>query len=41
MPHRYLQELTTASVVAAQQRYGSRPAIQRMTAGWDTDADIQ
>ncbi|MEU4528579.1 pyridoxamine 5'-phosphate oxidase family protein [Micromonospora ureilytica] len=38
MPHRYLQELTTASVVAAQQRYGSRPAIERMTAGWDTDA---
>jgi predicted pyridoxine 5'-phosphate oxidase superfamily flavin-nucleotide-binding protein len=38
MPHRYLQELTTASVAAAQQRYGSRAAIQRMTAGWDTDA---
>jgi predicted pyridoxine 5'-phosphate oxidase superfamily flavin-nucleotide-binding protein len=38
MPHRYLQELTTASVAAAQQRYGSRVAIQRMTAGWDTDA---
>ncbi|WCN79402.1 pyridoxamine 5'-phosphate oxidase family protein [Micromonospora sp. LH3U1] len=38
MPHRYLQELTTASVIAAQQRYGSRPAIQRMVAGWDTDA---
>jgi predicted pyridoxine 5'-phosphate oxidase superfamily flavin-nucleotide-binding protein len=37
MPHRYLQELTTASVAAAQQRYGSRVAIQRMTAGWDTD----
>ncbi|MCO1597455.1 pyridoxamine 5'-phosphate oxidase family protein [Micromonospora sp. RHAY321] len=38
MPHRYLQELTTPSVAAAQQRYGSRPAIQRMVAGWDTDA---
>ncbi|MET7672096.1 pyridoxamine 5'-phosphate oxidase family protein [Micromonospora luteifusca] len=38
MPHRYLQELTTSSVAAAQQRYGSRPAIQRMVAGWDTDA---
>ncbi|SCG55892.1 pyridoxamine 5'-phosphate oxidase family protein [Micromonospora zamorensis] len=38
MPHRYLQELTSASVVAAQQRYGSRPAIARMVAGWDTDA---
>jgi predicted pyridoxine 5'-phosphate oxidase superfamily flavin-nucleotide-binding protein len=37
MPHRYLQELTTASVAAAQERYGSRVAIQRMTAGWDTD----
>ncbi len=37
MPHRYLQELTTASVAAAQQRYGSRGAIQRMTAGSDTD----
>jgi predicted pyridoxine 5'-phosphate oxidase superfamily flavin-nucleotide-binding protein len=37
MPHRYLQELTTASVVAAQERYGSRAAIQRMTVGWDTD----
>ncbi|MEU7800844.1 pyridoxamine 5'-phosphate oxidase family protein [Micromonospora arborensis] len=38
MPHRYLQELTTPSVIAAQQRYGSRPAIGRMVAGWDTDA---
>ncbi|MEU4473199.1 pyridoxamine 5'-phosphate oxidase family protein [Micromonospora sp. NPDC023888] len=38
MPHRYLQELTTPSVAAAQQCYGSRPAIQRMVAGWDTDA---
>jgi uncharacterized protein len=37
MPHRYLQELTTESVAAAQQRYGSRTAIERMTAGWDTD----
>ncbi|MFC4019086.1 pyridoxamine 5'-phosphate oxidase family protein [Micromonospora sp. GCM10011542] len=37
MPHRYLQELTTGSVIAAQQRYGSRAAMQRMVAGWDTD----
>lgn len=37
MPHRYLQELTTDSVAAAQQRYGSRLAIQRVTARWDTD----
>lgn len=38
MPHRYLQELTTASVVAAQQQNGSRTAIERVTAGWHTDA---
>ncbi|MEH1164104.1 pyridoxamine 5'-phosphate oxidase family protein [Micromonospora sp. CPCC 205539] len=38
MPHRYLQELTTPSVAAAQQRYGSRPAVQRMVSGWHTDA---
>ncbi|NMO50053.1 pyridoxamine 5'-phosphate oxidase family protein [Actinoplanes sp. TBRC 11911] len=38
MPHRYLQELTTQSVAAAQQRYGSRTAMARVTAGWHTDA---
>jgi predicted pyridoxine 5'-phosphate oxidase superfamily flavin-nucleotide-binding protein len=38
MPHRYLQELTTASVAEAQQQYGSRTAIERMTSGWHTDA---
>jgi uncharacterized protein len=38
MPHRYLQELTTESVTAARERYGSRTAIERMTARWDTDA---
>ncbi|AEV87141.1 pyridoxamine 5'-phosphate oxidase [Actinoplanes sp. SE50] len=38
MPHHYLQHLTTAPVAAAQQRYGSRAAIERMIAGWDTDA---
>ncbi|WP_326557508.1 pyridoxamine 5'-phosphate oxidase family protein [Micromonospora sp. NBC_01796] len=38
MPHRYLEELSTASVTAARERYGSRGAIQRMTAGWHTDA---
>jgi predicted pyridoxine 5'-phosphate oxidase superfamily flavin-nucleotide-binding protein len=37
VPHRYLHELTTGSVAVAQQRYGSRAAIQRMVAGWDTD----
>ncbi|WP_238498386.1 pyridoxamine 5'-phosphate oxidase family protein [Streptosporangium sp. KLBMP 9127] len=30
--------MTTASVAAAQQRYGSHTAIQRMVAGWNTDA---
>jgi hypothetical protein len=40
MPHRYLQELTTPSVAAAQQQYGSRTAIERMTARWDTDAGL-
>jgi predicted pyridoxine 5'-phosphate oxidase superfamily flavin-nucleotide-binding protein len=38
MPHRYLQELTTASVTAAQERYGSRTAMERVTKGWHTDA---
>jgi hypothetical protein len=38
MPHRYLQQLTTASVAGAQQRYGSRAAIDRMVTGADTDA---
>ena len=33
MPYRYLQELTTESVAAAQERYGSRAAIQRMIDG--------
>ncbi|MBE1489645.1 pyridoxamine 5'-phosphate oxidase family protein [Plantactinospora soyae] len=37
MPYRYLQELTTGSVVAAQQRYGSRAAVERMVVGRDTD----
>lgn len=40
MPHRYLQSLTTASVATAQQRYGSRTAIERMVAGSDTDAQL-
>ncbi|MEV0900663.1 pyridoxamine 5'-phosphate oxidase family protein [Actinoplanes sp. NPDC049802] len=38
MPHRYLQRLTTASVAAAQQQYGSRAAVDRMVAGVDTGA---
>ena len=37
MPHRYLQELVTPSVAAAQERYGSRTAVERTTSGWDTD----
>lgn len=37
MPHRYLDALTTTSVKAAQQRYGSRASMERMTRGWDTD----
>ncbi len=37
MPHQYLQTLTTPSVEAAQQRYGSRAAMARLVEGWDTD----
>ncbi|MGW4057736.1 hypothetical protein ACWEGE_05630 [Amycolatopsis sp. NPDC004747] len=37
MPHRYLTTLTTPSVEAAQKRYGSYSAVQRMTSGWHTD----
>ncbi|MFK3978908.1 pyridoxamine 5'-phosphate oxidase family protein [Micromonospora sp. NPDC050397] len=37
MPYRYLQEMTTDSVVAAQRRYGSRAAVERMLVGWDTN----
>ncbi|GAA1264922.1 pyridoxamine 5'-phosphate oxidase family protein [Sphaerisporangium rubeum] len=37
MPHRYLAELTTPSVEAVQEEYGSRSAMRRMMAGWHTD----
>ncbi|RKR86546.1 hypothetical protein BDK92_0777 [Micromonospora pisi] len=37
MPYRYLQELTTPSVAAAQERYGSQAAVQRLLVGWDTN----
>lgn len=37
MPHRYLQTLSTDSVQAAQERYGSRTSVERMTHGRDTD----
>lgn len=37
MPHRYLTELTTPSVEAAQREYGSLTSMQRMMAGWHTD----
>ncbi|AGZ41253.1 pyridoxamine 5'-phosphate oxidase family protein [Actinoplanes friuliensis] len=38
MPHRYLTALETPSVEAAQREYGSHTAMQRLLAGWDTDA---
>ncbi|MFI5934106.1 pyridoxamine 5'-phosphate oxidase family protein [Actinoplanes sp. NPDC051494] len=37
MPHRYLTELDTPSVEAAQREYGSHTAMRRLIAGWDTD----
>jgi uncharacterized protein len=37
MSHRYLDTLTTTSVKAAQQRYGSRTSMERATRNWDTD----
>lgn len=37
MPHQYLTELVTPTVQAAQERYGSRPAMSRVIAGWDTE----
>ncbi|WP_440106430.1 pyridoxamine 5'-phosphate oxidase family protein [Streptosporangium sp. H16] len=37
MPHRYLAELTTPSVEAAQKEYGSHSAMRRMMAGLHTD----
>ena len=37
MPHRYLDTLTTSTVKAAQERYGSRASVDRMIHGWDTD----
>lgn len=37
MPHRYLDTLTTGTVKAAQERYGSRASVDRMIRGWDTD----
>ncbi len=37
MPHRYLAELTTPSVEAAQKEYGSHNAVRRMMAGLHTD----
>ena len=40
MPHRYLTELVTPSVAAAQEQYGSREAVTRMTASWDTPSRL-
>lgn len=37
MSHRYLETLTTSAVQAAQERYGSRPSMERLIHGWDTD----
>jgi hypothetical protein len=37
VPHRYLETLTTDTVQAAQQRYGSRVGMARLTRVWDTD----
>ncbi|WP_440066889.1 pyridoxamine 5'-phosphate oxidase family protein [Streptosporangium sp. OZ121] len=37
MPHRYLAELTTPSVEAAQKEYGSHSAMRRMMAGRHAD----
>jgi predicted pyridoxine 5'-phosphate oxidase superfamily flavin-nucleotide-binding protein len=38
MPHRYLQTLTTPAVDRAQEQHGSRAAMSRLVAGWDTAA---
>ena len=40
MPHQYLQTLTTPAVERAQQRLGSRTAMSRLVAGWDTEAAL-
>jgi hypothetical protein len=37
VPHRYLETLTTDTVQAAQERYGSRVGMARLTRAWDTD----
>ena len=37
MPHRYLQALSTPSVLAARERYGSRTSIARLIDGCDTN----
>src|ERR1700754_468008 len=36
MPYRFLHEMTPPSVAAAQERYGSQAAVQRMVAPGDT-----
>ena len=38
MPHRYLAALTTPSVQAVQEEYGSRNGMRRMVEAWDVDA---
>ncbi len=40
MPHQYLQTLVTPAVAHAQERLGSRVAMERLVAGWDTDAEL-
>jgi predicted pyridoxine 5'-phosphate oxidase superfamily flavin-nucleotide-binding protein len=40
MPYRYLTELTTPSVEAAQQRYGSRTSMRRLAEGLHTDSRL-
>lgn len=40
MPQLFLQTLTSPSVERARQRYGSREAIARATASWDTAPDL-
>jgi predicted pyridoxine 5'-phosphate oxidase superfamily flavin-nucleotide-binding protein len=36
VPHRYLAELVTPAVAVEQHHYGSRDAVARVVAGWDT-----
>lgn len=40
MPHQYLQTLITPAVERAQEQHGSRPAMSRLVAAWDTEAAL-